>query len=162
MQRQLVLCLLGQSSFSKHLTAVRETNLLLKRAVDIREADHGHSMKVGALNRTHKFQHQPTPASGLLDRSTLQPLCRLCNASPNPASSRPAVQTQIGVRIVAAVVPYVVDAMASQSQVNVDWLRENDIVKQLLRANLHQKQYVDQVCDPACLRSPMPAVSLVS
>lgn len=30
-------------------------------------------------------------------------------------------------------------------QVNVDWLRDNDIVKQLLRANLHQKQYVDQV-----------------
>lgn len=28
---------------------------------------------------------------------------------------------------------------------NVDWLRDNDIVKQLLRANLHQKQYVDQV-----------------
>ncbi|KAK9798582.1 hypothetical protein WJX73_003480 [Symbiochloris irregularis] len=73
-QRQLVLCLLGQSSFSKHLTAVRETNLLLKRAVDIRDADQGHSMKV-----------------------------------------------------------------------NVEWLRENDIVKQLLRANLHQKQYVDQV-----------------
>ena len=30
-------------------------------------------------------------------------------------------------------------------QVSVGWLRENDIVKQLLRANLHQKQYVDQV-----------------
>ena len=25
------------------------------------------------------------------------------------------------------------------------WLRENDVVKKLLRANLHQKQYVDQV-----------------
>lgn len=30
------------------------------------------------------------------------------------------------------------------SQVNVDWMRENDVVKHLLRANLHQKQYVDQ------------------
>ena len=30
-------------------------------------------------------------------------------------------------------------------QVNVIWLRENDIVKKLLRANLHHKQYVDQV-----------------
>ena len=45
MQRQFVLRLLGQSSFSKHLTAVRETNTLLKRAVDIREADQGQSMK---------------------------------------------------------------------------------------------------------------------
>ena len=46
MQRQFVLCLLNQSSFSKHLTAVRETNTLLKRAVDIRDADEGRSMKV--------------------------------------------------------------------------------------------------------------------
>lgn len=37
-------------------------------------------------------------------------------------------------------------AAVCNGQVNVEWLRENDIVKQLLRANLHQKQYVDQVC----------------
>lgn len=30
-------------------------------------------------------------------------------------------------------------------QINVEWMHENDIVKKLLRANLHQKQYVDQV-----------------
>ena len=30
-------------------------------------------------------------------------------------------------------------------QVNVAWLRETGVVKQLLRTNLHQKQYVDQV-----------------
>lgn len=49
MQRQFVLCLLGQSSFSKHLTAVRETNTLLKRAVEIRAADQGHSVKVRVI-----------------------------------------------------------------------------------------------------------------
>lgn len=36
-------------------------------------------------------------------------------------------------------------------QVNVEWMRENDVVKHLLRANLHQKQYVDQVTPLVCL-----------
>ena len=30
-------------------------------------------------------------------------------------------------------------------QINVEWMHENNVVKNLLRANLHQKQYVDQV-----------------
>jgi hypothetical protein len=29
--------------------------------------------------------------------------------------------------------------------VNVEWMARMDVVKHLLRANLHQKQYVDQV-----------------
>lgn len=30
-------------------------------------------------------------------------------------------------------------------QTNIMWLKKNDVVKHLLRSNLHQKQYVDQV-----------------
>lgn len=63
-QRQFVLCLLGQSSFSKHLTAVRETNILLKRAVDIRQADQGQSMKVGRETAIRMHQPSLTLASG--------------------------------------------------------------------------------------------------
>ena len=42
-----MLCLLNQSSFSKHLTAVREANILFKRAMDLRTLDAGASVKVG-------------------------------------------------------------------------------------------------------------------
>ena len=42
-----MLCLLNQSSFSKHLTAVREANILFKRAMDLRALDAGASVKVG-------------------------------------------------------------------------------------------------------------------
>ncbi|KAK9866116.1 hypothetical protein WJX84_008107, partial [Apatococcus fuscideae] len=38
-----------------------------------------------------------------------------------------------------------VDDEGHSLQVNVRWLQEHGIVKELLRANLHQKQYVDQV-----------------
>lgn len=44
-QRRFVVRLLGQSSFSKHLAAVRATNTLLKRAVELRSVDNGHSIK---------------------------------------------------------------------------------------------------------------------
>lgn len=37
------------------------------------------------------------------------------------------------------------DTVSVIVQVNVRWLQEHGIVKELLRANLHQKQYVDQV-----------------
>ena len=37
------------------------------------------------------------------------------------------------------------DTVSGIVQVNVRWLQEHGIVKELLRANLHQKQYVDQV-----------------
>ena len=46
MQRRFVVCLLGQSSFSKHLTAVREANTLFKRSTELRSVDSGASVKV--------------------------------------------------------------------------------------------------------------------
>ena len=45
-QKQFIVKLLGQSSFSKHLSAVRETNNLLMRALDLRNTDDGNSIKV--------------------------------------------------------------------------------------------------------------------
>ena len=45
-QRRFVVCLLGQSSFSKHLTAVREANSLFKRSSDLRPVDRGASVQV--------------------------------------------------------------------------------------------------------------------
>ena len=38
--------LLASSSFSKHLSAVRETNNLLMRALNVRQYDDGESIKV--------------------------------------------------------------------------------------------------------------------
>ncbi|KAK9822778.1 hypothetical protein WJX74_007862 [Apatococcus lobatus] len=73
-QRAFILRMLSFSTFSKHLAAVRETNELLKRSMDMQSEDRGQCL-----------------------------------------------------------------------QVNVRWLQEHGIVKELLRANLHQKQYVDQV-----------------
>ena len=40
-------------------------------------------------------------------------------------------------------------------QVNIEWMQKNDVVKNLLRANLHQKQYVDQVSYIAPLASAL-------
>lgn len=45
-QRQFIAQLLGSSSFSKHLGAVRETNNLLMRALALRNIDDGNSVKV--------------------------------------------------------------------------------------------------------------------
>ena len=69
-----MLQILSYSNFSKHLSAVRETNAVVKRALDLSAADHG-------------------------------------------------------------------SAMEKVKQ----WLQRHNIVGQLLRANLHQKQYVEQV-----------------
>ena len=66
--------MLSYSNFSKHLSAVRETNAVVKRALDLSASDHG-------------------------------------------------------------------VAMESVKQ----WLQHHNIVGDLLRANLHQKQYVEQV-----------------
>lgn len=46
MQRKFIVGLLAQSSFSKHLSAVRETNNLLMRALNVRQYDKGESIKV--------------------------------------------------------------------------------------------------------------------
>lgn len=73
-QCKFVLQMLSYSNFSKHLSAVRETNALVKRALDLAVADHG-----AAMERVKQ------------------------------------------------------------------WLQQHNIVGQLLRANLHQKQYVEQV-----------------
>ena len=45
-QRQFVMRMLGQSSFTRHLSAVRETNSLLMRALELRTKDDGNSVKV--------------------------------------------------------------------------------------------------------------------
>lgn len=74
-QCKFVLRMLSYSNFSKHLSAVRETNALVKRALDLSTSDQGAAME-------HVKQ----------------------------------------------------------------WLQQHNIVGQLLRANLHQKQYVEQVC----------------
>ncbi|KAK9820599.1 hypothetical protein WJX72_012157 [[Myrmecia] bisecta] len=81
-QRKFVMRMLTSSNFNKHLSAVRETNALLKRA--------------------HALEQCQT-------------------ASSHAHSGASAVQS------------------------NVEWLQEHKVVQQLLRANLHQKQYVDQV-----------------
>ncbi|KAL3156421.1 hypothetical protein ABBQ38_000732 [Trebouxia sp. C0009 RCD-2024] len=73
-QCKFVLQMLSYSNFSKHLSAVRETNALVKRALDLSTSDQGAAME-------HVKQ----------------------------------------------------------------WLQQHNIVGQLLRANLHQKQYVEQV-----------------
>ena len=73
-QCKFVQQMLNFSNFSKHLSAVRETNAIVKRAVDLSSADHGAAMAV--IKK---------------------------------------------------------------------WLHRQNIVGQLLRTNLHQKQYVDQV-----------------
>ena len=73
-QCKFVLQMLSYSNFSKHLSAVRETNALVKRALDLGVADQG-----AAMERVKQ------------------------------------------------------------------WLQQHNIVGQLLRANLHQKQYVEQV-----------------
>ena len=75
-QCKFVLQMLSYSNFSKHLSAVRETNAVVKRALDLSAADHGAAMEKVKL-----------------------------------------------------------------------WLQQHNIVGQLLRANLHQKQYVEQVQD---------------
>ena len=48
-QKQFIVKLLGQSSFSKHMSAVRETNNLLMRALDLRNTDDGNSIKVPTI-----------------------------------------------------------------------------------------------------------------
>ena len=50
LQKQFIVKLLGQSSFSKHLSAVRETNNLLMRALDLRNTDDGNSIKVPTIS----------------------------------------------------------------------------------------------------------------
>ena len=45
-QREFIMGLLASSSFSKHLSAVRETNNLLMRALNVRQLDDGESIKV--------------------------------------------------------------------------------------------------------------------
>lgn len=74
-QCKFILQMLSYSNFSKHLSAVRETNAVVKRALDLSASDHG-----AAMNNVKQ------------------------------------------------------------------WLQHHNIVGQLLRANLHQKQYVEQVC----------------
>ena len=73
-QQRFVLQMLGFSNFNKHLSAVRETHAIIKRAVELPKDSLGNAMG-------HTIQ----------------------------------------------------------------WLESHNIVGQLLRANLHQKQYVDQV-----------------
>jgi hypothetical protein len=46
LQRPFIVRLLGQSSFSKHLCAVKEINNLLMRSLGIREDDEGASIAV--------------------------------------------------------------------------------------------------------------------
>ena len=74
-QCKFVQQMLKFSNFSKHLSAVRETHVIVKRALDMSSADHGAAMAVVKK-----------------------------------------------------------------------WLHQQSIVGQLLRTNLHQKQYIDQVC----------------
>lgn len=73
-QRKFVLQMLSFGNFNKHLSAVRETHALVKRAADLSKGD----------------------------------------------EDQPMIHT-------------------------ASWLESHNIVGQLLRANLHQKQYVDQV-----------------
>ena len=42
--------LLASSSFSKHLSAVRETNNLLMRALNVRQFDDGESIKASMIH----------------------------------------------------------------------------------------------------------------
>ena len=74
MQCRFILQMLSYSNFNKHLTAVRETFAVLRRAQDISRSDQGRAMQ-------------------------------RANA----------------------------------------WLPQHNVVAQLLRSNLHQRQYVDQV-----------------
>lgn len=48
-QREFIMGLLASSSFSKHLSAVRETNNLLMRALHVRQYDEGESIKARML-----------------------------------------------------------------------------------------------------------------
>lgn len=81
-QCRFILQMLGYSNFNKHLSAVRETHNILRRAQEFSRTDQGKVMR----------------------------------------------------------------------RVN-SWLQEHSVVAQLLRSNLHQRQYVDQVSEAP--RSPM-------
>lgn len=70
MQRRFVVSLLNQSSFSKHLTAVREANSLFKRAMDLRSLDGGASVTV----RTPSLRFGPAVFRVLLAGGTLRML----------------------------------------------------------------------------------------
>lgn len=59
-QRQFIVKLLGESNFSKHLSAVREINSLLMRALGLRKIDAGNSIKVRCFpGLAEKTETQP-------------------------------------------------------------------------------------------------------
>jgi hypothetical protein len=116
-QRKFVEKLLTFSIFSKHLTAVREINNMLRRCLDLRETslddDSESAIKVSIV-------------------------CTKSNFALQDCWSEKACEPEYDMRAFPRVA-------CSFSQDAMRWLLENDLVKALLRAHLHQRQYVDQV-----------------
>lgn len=127
-QRAFVEEMLRSSNFSKLLSAARECLRLVERANEIASLDNSESLQVGRF-------HAPGPAKS--GRRCWNGELRCCWAAMNRCGRGHHYHNYRG--LLSRAQP------PAPLQDTVAWMDAHDVLRKMLRANLHQRQYAELV-----------------